>query len=367
MATKTPATRSVSTWGRLSLLPTLAALLAFAIPAPSTAAGTDWANAVYSAGGAEIRVDERVFTLFAALNELGHDDAPISRTAPVPKREFHPVRQLVRDAVGLDPALRTKFEDFFDKNPLPIRSYLSYTLSLGPAPAFKAPETVPAELARLKGFEAILAEFHAKAKIQAIFAKVSDTQREALRRYATVVDKPIEESRKILRRPATEDSPHLIVVVNLLDADRASYGINRGDETVLVVGPGGESIDPTVIARAFVRSEVQALAAGKGGSLKSGGELFEEARSNISLLDAANLDDYVAESLARVVAIRAALPAAEAGKALDNEFRRGFVLVKELNRGLAIYSKGNKALDAFLGDFLREIDVARLMAALKGS
>src|SRR5690606_12062485 len=90
--------------------------------AASARAQDGWATSIYSAGGAELRVDERVFTLFAALNELGYDVAPVTRQHPIPKREFDPVRQAVRDAASLPPALRAKFEAFFDKNPLPVRA-----------------------------------------------------------------------------------------------------------------------------------------------------------------------------------------------------------------------------------------------------
>jgi len=328
-----------------------------------------WATSIYSAGGAELRVDERVFTLFAALNELGYDTAPVTRHDPIPKREFDPVRQAVRDAASLEPALRAKFEAFFDKNPVPVRAYLTYTLAVGDAPGFAAPEVVPPGTESLAGFEKLLAEFHAKAKIGQMFAKAVEVHRNAMRAWAQVVDEPLAQAREALGVKETEDSPLTVVVVNLLDGRNQSQGIVVGDDLNIVVGPPGPKPDPALVARAFARAEVVALTKGNGKNLKAGDELLQEIRSAGYPVEAANVDEFVAENLARVIAIRASVPREEQARAMEEEFWRGFVLVKELNRGLAIFnaSKGTKPLDRFIADFLREIDTAKILATFKGS
>jgi len=337
--------------------------------AASARAEDGWATSIYSAGGAELRVDERVFTLFAALNELGYDVAPVTRQHPIPKREFDPVRQAVRDAVSLDPALRAKFESFFDKNPLPVRAYLTYTLAVGDAPGFKAPENPPPGTESLVGFEALLREFHAQAKIGAMFAKAVEVHRNAMRAWAQVVDAPLAQVREALGVKETEDSPLTVVVVNLLDGRNQSQGIVVGDELHIVVGPPGQKPDPSLVARAFARAEVVALTKGNGKHLRGGEDLLREIRSAGYPVEASSVDEFVAENLARVIAIRATLPREEQSRAMEEEFWRGFVLVKELNRGLAIYnaSKGSKPLDRFIADFLREIDTTKILATFKGS
>lgn len=329
----------------------------------------EWATSIYSPGGAELRVDERVFTLFAALNELGYEVAPVTRHDPIPKREFDPVRRAVRDAASMEPALRSKFEAFFDKNPVPVRVYLTYALALGDAPTFKAPEAPPAGTESLKGFEALLAEFYAKAKVGAMFSKAVEVHRDAMRAWAKVVDKPLAETREALGVEETDESPLTMVVVNLLDGRGQSQGILIGDELNLVVGPPGKEPDPTIVARAFARAEVVSLTQGNGRHLKNGEGLLEEVRSAGVPVDSATVDEFVAENLARVVAIRASLPREEQARAMEEEFWRGFVLVKELNRGLAIYraSGGSKPLNQFIADFLREIDTAKILASFKGS
>ncbi|WP_373049102.1 hypothetical protein [Vulgatibacter sp.] len=344
-----------------------AALAALAIAFPVAARAEDWANSLYTEGGIELRADERVFTLFAALNEMGLDDAPISRKDPIPKREYDPVRQQVRDAVTLDPALRGKFEAFFDKNPAPLRTYTAYALAVGPAPTFAAPEKLPKELAALKGFEALLAEFYGKASIQKIFDAVQPAHREALKRYTAVVDKPIASARDILKAPETDDSPRVVLVLNLLDGRGSSYGVGTADETWLVVGPAGSTPDAQAIVKAFARVEIQGAAEAGDKSLKGGSQLLREIQEAGYAVGAGNVADYVAETLARAVAIKAVVADGETSRAFEAEKRRGFVLVSDMNRGLAIYAKSPKPMNTFLADFLREVDAGKAVAALRGN
>lgn len=346
-----------------------AACAAVAIAVPTAAdAAEDWANSLYTEGGIELRADERVFTLFAVLNEMGLDEAPVARKNPIPKREYDAVRQLVRDAVNLDPALRAKFDEFFDKNPLPLRAYTAYALTLGSAPGFQAPEKPAKELAQLAGFEKLLAEFYAKHGIKKIFDHVQPQHREALKRYQKVVDGPIAKAREILKAPETDDSPRIVVVLNLLDGRGAGYGVGDADVTYLVIGPDDAAEpNPMPIAKAFARVELQAAAEAGNGALKNGATLLEEVVAAGYAVGAANVADYVAETLARTVAIKAAVANGEVSRAFEAEKRNGFVLVSEMNRGLAIFAGSPKPMKVFLADFLREVDTSRYIAALRGN
>lgn len=342
------------------------ALAAVVLAVPFTASAEDWANSLYTAGGTELRADERVFTLFALLNEMGHDEAPIGRTNPIPRREFDPIRQQVRDEVALPADLRAKFEAFFDKNPQPLRSYTAYVLALGSAPTFTAPARLPKAVAGLKGFETLLAEFYTKAQIKPLFEKLQVAQREALKAYTDTVDKPLAQAREILKAPETDDSPRVVVVVNLLDGRGSSYGVADDDTVYLVVGPAGDKPDPTAMIKAFARVELQPAAEARGITLKGGKDLLTEVQQSGYPVGSETVADYIAETMARAVAIRAAVPNGQAG-AFEAERRKGFVLINEMNRGLVLYAKSPKPMPVFLADFLREVDASKAAAALKGN
>lgn len=336
--------------------------------APTLAHAQDWASSLYTEGGVELRVDERVFTLFAALNALGFDDAPVSRKDPIAKREFDPIRQAVRDVIKLDAGLRKEFEAFFDKHPKPIRSYTAFALAVGDAPTFTVdPARLPADARDLVGFEALLAKFYGKYKVQTIFSRLVEKQRETLKAWLPVVDKPLEKARQILKEKITDESPRVVLVVNLLDGRGSGHGIGLKDETYLVVGPS-EAGNPDVVAavKGYARVAVQGAADSKvAGCFKGGKELFEEVKDrNVGAFTPA---DYVAENMARAVAIQAALAADRSQGALDAQYKSGFVLIKDMTRGITLYGPSGKAFDQFFCDFLREVDAGRAIAVLRGN
>lgn len=354
---------------RRFLLRCTTALAAVLLLAPAVAnAADDWANSLYSEGGVEVRADERVFTLFALFNAMGMNDAPILRKDPILKREYDPVRERVRDLLRIDPKLRPEVEAFFDAHPQPIRSYIAFVLSVGQAPTFEVKGPLPREAAGLKGFEALLARFHASSKIGVLFERETAAQRETLKQFAALVDGPVLKARDLLRTPETDDSPRLVLVVNLLDGRGSGYGVGFPNETFLVVGPLGKEADISPAVKAFARVTTQEAAEKGFKALKGGADLFDEVKDSGFAVGAENVADYIAETVARAVAIKATAAEGASGKAYDREHKSGFVLIKDMNRGLVLFaSQKAKAFDVFLGDFLRELDAAKAAAALKGN
>lgn len=354
---------------RHSILRATIVLAALALFAPMIArASDDWASSLYSEGGVEVRADERVFTLFALFNAMGMNDAPILRKDPIPKRDYDPVRERVRDLLRIDPKLRPEFEAFFDVHPQPIRSYIAFVLALGNPPTFEIKGPLPKEAAGLKGFEKLLARFYESSKIGVLFARETAAQRETLKQFSAMVDKPLQKARDILRDPETDSSPRLILVVNLLDGRGSGYGVGFPEETYLVVGPLGKTPDISPAVKAFARVTVQEAAEKGFKSLKGGADLFDEVKDSGHAVGSETVADYIAETVARAVAIRATAVEGSAGKAYDREHKSGFVLIKDMNRGLVLFANQKvKAFDVFLGDFLRELDAGQAVAALKGN
>jgi hypothetical protein len=98
---------------------------------------------------------------------------------------------------------------------------------------------------------------------------------------------------------------------------------------------------------------------------KGAKELFNEVKDrNVGAFTEA---DYVAENLARAAAIQAAVTADKQGGARDAQYKNGFVLIKDMDRGLSLFGPSNKPLDQFLCDYLREVDAGRAIGALRGN
>ncbi len=233
------------------------ALSALTVVAPARAE-TDWFASLYTTEGVELRADERIFTLYALLNGLGYDEAPVVRAHPVPARELHPVRLRVRSGLKLEPALGDRFQAFFNAHPSPVETYGRYALALkGPA-GF---ERLPQASAELKGLEPLLAEGFAQLKLADLFGSVQEDYRTALKAYHAVVDVPVNRARKALRLK-DDDAPRVVLVVNLLDGHGRSYSYLSGDELWVVLGPA-KTPDLFAVVRELARTRLSPLVAGK--------------------------------------------------------------------------------------------------------
>jgi hypothetical protein len=325
----------------------LAAALAL-IPAAAFATSQDWFASVYSPQGVEVRADERLFTLFATLNALGYDEAPVVRQNPVPKRELSPVRVRVRQSLAtLDPKLKDQVSAFFDAHPLPLAKYVAYTAQLGPAPSFTAPAGAqPAELA---GFEKQLAAVYQAAKMHELFAEVQDAYRTDTKAYLALVDEPLGKARKLLRDP----SGRAIVAVNDLDGRGAAQAVGVGTDALLVLGPSAKP-DVQGVVRAYARLILDPLVAKRASALKGAADQAAVVRgSGGPALEGAA--DYASELLARAIAIKYA----STDVAADEEAaqKQGFAGIKEAVRAVEQLGKTERPLEQVVPDVLAGIEL----------
>lgn len=325
------------------------ALAALLVPA-SSYAEPDWFASVYSPNGVEIRADERLFTLFATLNALGYDEAPVVRKDPIPRREYSPVRVRVRQALAtLDPKLKAQVNGFFDAHPLPLARYVAYVGQLGPAPTFAAPASIqPAEL---RGFEKQLAAVYQAGKLAEVFAEVQDAYRTDTKAYISTVDEPLAKARKLLRDPAGR----AIVAVNDLDGRGASQAVGVGADALLVLGPSSKA-DVEGVVRAYAKLILEPITSKRGGVLKGAAEQAAVVRgSGGPQLEGAG--DYAGELLARAIAIKCASadPAADEEAAL----KQGFAGIKEAVRAVDQLGKTEKPLEQAVPDVLAGIELRK--------
>jgi hypothetical protein len=318
-----------------------------ALPA-TCLASSDWFASVYSPKGVEIRADERLFTLFATLNALGYDDAPIVRKDPVPRREFSPVRAEVRQSLAtLDPKLKAQVNAFFDAHPLPLGKYAAYTAQLGPAPDFAAPAS--AQPGELHGFEKELAAVYRAAQVQALFASVQDAYRADTKSYIAAIDGPLSQARALLGDPAGR----VIVAVNDLDGRGAAQAVALGSNALLVLGPA-QKADVQGAVRAYARLILDPLVAQRATVLKGAAEQAAVVRgSGGPALEGAA--DYASELLARAISIKVASsdPTADEEAAL----KQGFAGIKEAVHAVDELGKPDRPLAQVVPDVLARIEL----------
>lgn len=144
--------------------------------------------------GVDFQTDQRLIVVMAALEAAGLDPVPAGR----PPSAFR--AKLRKDLASLDPDLRGRLKNFYERNRLPAPAtpaeqgarYVSLALALGPAPTFESPqrsEDMPAGLLEVLDFAPLVQEFYRRSGID-------ERMVEYVRAYQAEGDR--------LRAPATE-------------------------------------------------------------------------------------------------------------------------------------------------------------------
>jgi hypothetical protein len=322
-------------------------LILVASPAFAASEG-DWFASLYTGEGTELRADERVFALFAVLNALGFDQGPVSRKEPVPKVNYHPVRQQVRARViGGDPEVRRVADDFLDKHPATLRNYLTWAVQGSPPPFASAPKSKEKEIADLKGFEAVLSKAWTGWKLGELMGTVQADYRKALKAYLTAIDGPLLKARNILKVP--DNAPQSLLVVNLLDAQDVVRGVMGDGEIVLVVGPS-EKPNVEGLLREYARVLIDPVVAKKASGWAGGVQLMKEAQ--VAGATEQTVGDYATGLLTYAVALRAMDANDAAWEAAQN---KGYYGIKDIAK---MFDDG-RPLDVWVLDALAKAETRR--------
>lgn len=271
----------------------LQALLA----ASAQAAGKpDWFASLYTAGGLELRPDDRVFTLFTLFNAVGFDQGKLARREPVPKVAYTAVREQVRArAASGDAEVRALADEFFDAHPGSIAKYLSAAVQSQP-PGFEPPPVA----GELKGLSPILAKAWTRWELDALIAGAHDSQREALKAWLPLLDAPIARARAALRLPGTL---RLTVIGNLLDApDAVRVAAASPGQLFIVVGPS-EAPSVEAVVRELARSQLDPVIARQVDRWEMGSAVLREARA--AGAQETSVREFAISALSTAVALKA--------------------------------------------------------------
>lgn len=325
----------------------IAVLLTALAPTSARAASQgDWFASLYTGEGVELRNDERVFTLFALFNALGFDQGPVTRTQPVPKVIYSPVRQQVRARViGGDPEVRKAADAFFDAHPVALGRYLSWAIQADNPPFAAGPKAK--DFADLKGFEQVMSKAWAGWKLDELMAQVQQEYRKSLKAYLVGVDGPLAKARALLKVP---DNAEVLLLVNLLDAQDQVRSV-RGEkgEAFLIAGPSDK---PNVqgLLKAFAALSVEPAVAKQVGRWGGGPAVLREAQ-----LAGAN-EQTVADYATAVISLAAAMKAMDASDAAyDEAAAKGYFGIKDVAKLI----DDGKPVEAWVLDALQKVETRR--------
>lgn len=224
---------------------TLTALASLAPAAPA-----DAPDRLITQQGVELRADEDVFVLFAALNAAGYSEETKRKGPPLQAPVFHEIRSDVREQlreVRGKPSLDA-VRKLFEANPGEIEDYLSAVLSSDGKGLSKTAAALRGKL------EPALKAFREEGNLTTVFDKVAEDQRTHAKALKALLEKDFVQARKILGDETLRAPTSLVVVPNPLDGHAVVRELEIGDTTYLVVGPGHDTARAAVLEAALMPS-----------------------------------------------------------------------------------------------------------------
>ena len=300
----------------------------------------------------QLQADERLFTLFAALNAAGYDEENNVQGMSL-------VRQQVRaDLAGKSLSSLAGLQPYFNVCRLiHISQCATWILQRGPAPDFvRAVDgwwlSVPAF--PFLGFDRNLRAFYLEADIAGLWQKYRPVYEAEVARYQTLAAPAIDQVFAYLKieRPAAGS---VRVLPNLLDAYWRGYGPRVGNLAYVIMGP---AIDPNIsliqhealhpLLNSLIDEHLTVI------DRRQSDRLFAGLKPRVSS-GYQTWPNIVHENVIRAVEVRLADPD-ERERLILQEEASGFLLVRPLVAQLADFEHSGQSLTDYMPALLAALN-----------
>jgi len=330
--------------------------LAFALRLPAEAAGRlEPAIAPRLDFGLQpivVVADERIFTLFAALNAAGFD------------REYEgiamsPIRQQVRAALfgKVLPSL-ARLKPFFER--IPNYHLVVWVLQRGNPPEFGRAEAgwwVSRSAADFDGLDEALGAFYSEADIPTIWREVEPAYRAEINHWQPLAEQSVSHIQAYLR---TSDLPfhQAVIIPNPLDAHYSGTGPQVGGIAYVVAGPTETELGMQgLIEHELLHSVIGPMI----------DEHIDQVPAPTSRRLYAALKETIPgsygtwasaleETLNRAINLRMLDDAGLRAQQLEHLEAQGFLLIKPLDQALEKYEESGLSLKQYLPILLASLD-----------
>lgn len=241
-------------------MPTALVASALALILPTSSGVTDAPDKLITAQGVEIRSDERVFVLFAALNGLGFSEETQRKGPPLRAPVFHPLRAQIRDALRKadEAGNMAGIRSMFDSNPAEIETYLEAILT-------ESPQNLSPEAKKLVEPLNALESFRQKAELSKLFDTIAVDQRNLAKELKQRLEKEFVEAAKQMGAKEIRAPGSLVVVPNPLDGQDTVRVVRTKEKTYILTGPGLSNALRTIL-EATLKKHVEAAVDSAWGS-----------------------------------------------------------------------------------------------------
>ena len=302
-----------------------------------------------------LQADERLFTLFAALNAAGYDEENNEQGMSEVRRQ---VRAALTGAGGETPRLPAMLRPYLALcRTIHVSQCATWILQRGPAPAFaRAVDgwALNAPAFPFLGFDRALAAFYRQADIAGLWAAQRPAYEAEIARYRSLATPAVAEVFAYLRI-AAPPTAGVVVLPNLLDAYWRGYGPRVGDLSYVVMGP---AVEPNVglIQHEAMHPILNPLVDAHLGEVERGqaDRLFAALKPRVAA-GYRSWPNILHESVIRAVEVRLAAPA-DRERLIRQEEAVGFPLVRPLAGRLAEYEAGGQTIAEFMPRLLEALN-----------
>jgi hypothetical protein len=299
----------------------------------------------------KVRIDERLFTLFAALNAAGYDGENFGLP-------YHPVRQLVRERLA---GSRFSGQQRLQAELNLIQSYnfVTWSLHYGGPPDFDRELSwsvagIPAFL--FIGLDGLLRDFYREMGIAALWTEVRPQYEQEAARLQQAAGTAVQAALDYTRLEAVP-LREVVVIPNLLDAHYRGYGPQVGGTAYVIVGPAEDQPDIGLVQHEALHSIAGSLVEVNLDAIdpKAADTLYADLRKRVPP-GYESWAGILEESVVRALDARLAGPEWEAN-ALRNDEEQGFWIVRPLVRVLMeAYEPGPGTLADFMPELLKSLN-----------
>lgn len=274
---------------------TLTALASLASAAPA-----DAPDRLITTHGVELRADEDVFLLFAALNAAGYSEETNRKGPPLRAPVFHEIRVDVREQLreAREKASMGAIRKLFEANPKEIEDYLAAVLTEGES----------SKLGQIAN--PVLKTFREESNLTAVFDKVAEDQRDHAKILKDLLEKDFVQARLLTGDPNLRAPQNLVVVPNPLDGHDMVRRLKIGETDFLVVGPGTATARAAVLEMAL-RPAVAKMVAEAYPRAKGFKKSWDGLKTSRRIAQRyVNGENYLTEALTQALAHRVTLTSA---------------------------------------------------------
>lgn len=310
-------------------------------------------------GETQLDGNPALFAVLAAMNAAGYDAEMDSPTN-------HPLRAEIRRAVqAKNPPSLARLRAFLRDTPqgdwnAELSRYVSFALTLGPPPGFKAkydPAQTPPDVIALEPLRPLLADFWAEAGLETIWRAAQPAYDEAIASYQEPVINALLSVNLYLRNPTSGMTGRRFqIYVDLLGAPNQVHARSYMDDYFVVVTP---SVRPRVedIRHAYLHYLLDPLCIRYQAKLEPKKGLGDFAHASPILAEEYKNDFVLLAGMSLVKAVEAKLD--RQAQKVEVAMSEGFVLTSYFHEALGAYEKQEQALRLYLPAMIDGMDVGR--------